>query len=276
MNTISLVDETLDRNLAHNYILSIQNLPDGFSFSVMDSVTNKFIGLFHVPEKIDLDEIIAREEILSAVFRQVKVLFYNKVSTLIPGPLFLQESQDSYADFNFTYNFEEEKLMSNKIKNLNSHLLFPVEEKLIRKYTEVFPNASFYHQGFPFLESIIICNKNKSVNDIVFAMINKNMVDLCVYKSGSVELYNTFSYSTNNELIYYLLNIYETFQLNPEKTPLQLQGMFQKNDSLIFSLRKYIREIVFDKPLETIAHSYKFNEIHLHPFTNLLNLSLCE
>lgn len=274
MNTISLIDETFDRNLAQNNILSILKNQDGFSFSIFDAITNKYIALIH--NNLGIEESIKSYDWLQSGFKQIKVVFHSTDFTLVPGPLFQPELKNEFASFNFSFNEESQYLHYNKIKNLNSYLLYTLKKEEVDNIKEIYPNAGIYHQGFPFLESILINNKNKSISEMVFVNIDKSSADICLYRNGTIEFYNNFGYSNTNELVYYILNIYETFQLNPEKTVLSMQGMFQKNDNLVFTIRKFVADTVFEKPLESIAHSYKFNEVHLHPFTNLLNLNLCE
>jgi len=48
MHNISLIDETLDKNLTANYNLSIQVSLDGFSFCIKDLIRNKYIVLKHI------------------------------------------------------------------------------------------------------------------------------------------------------------------------------------------------------------------------------------
>lgn len=95
MPFLELFDETLDINSTENYELSVQVSPDGFAFSVLDTLRNKYVLLRSSdPEENkyftsgQITEIINKDDFLLKKYRKVNLVFPSKKFTLVPSPLF--------------------------------------------------------------------------------------------------------------------------------------------------------------------------------------------
>ena len=285
MNEINLQDETLNINATASYALSMQAGLDGFSYCILDSSRNKYIAIRHIPfffeefnseafsEKII--SIIDADEYLCCKYKSVRFVFNTTKYTLVPEPLFDKEQMKLFLSFNHELN-DTEALHSNNIHNADAHIIFSLPYPLVEAVYMRFPNSKLYHSSIPFIESNLIRFKFKGNKSKVLAHANSMYFDLIVINSSGMQLYNSFSYKNADDLVYYIMYIYDQLKLNPEEADILLSGILTKNSEAHLKLKRFIRNIIFDKHNDQFQYSYIFNDVPSGMFTNLVNLYKCE
>jgi hypothetical protein len=169
-----------------------------------------------------------------------------------------------------------DQIIYNRIRNAEAYVVFAIPEyvpEIARKYL---PAVRFFHQSTPLIESIFLNRRNKKDQVTVYLDVSKSLFDIVVIENKKLILYNCFSFRDENDLIYFVLYVFEQLKLDPEKTELYLSGIITRRSRHYENLRKYIRHIYFDSPNPQFTYSYTFNQIPSHTFLNLLNLSSCE
>jgi hypothetical protein len=283
MNSINLVDETLDINLTLSYILSIQICCDGFSFCIFDPVREKFIAIFHhkVTENAtesdfnyELHSFIENEEFLNQHYKKVRVLYHSQKFTFVPLPLYDFDFKEQY--FNFHYNLiEGEELLVNKIEHANSANIFAIKTDVKNIILRQYKNAEFYHQSIPVIENNLLTFKHKNKIHKVFVNVHEKYFDLSCIKGNQLVLFNTFDFTNTEDFVYHILNVYEQLKLNAEETELVFLGYIDKKAELYTAIKKYIRHIRFEKFDETFMYSYTFFDLPSSTFSNLFGLQKC-
>jgi len=84
MPFLELFDETLDINSTENYELSVQMSRDGFTFTILDTLRNKYILLrSHDPDDDKylsadkISEIISKDDFLTKKYKSIKIHAYS-------------------------------------------------------------------------------------------------------------------------------------------------------------------------------------------------------
>jgi hypothetical protein len=77
----------------------------------------------------------------------------------------------------------------------------------------------------------------------LFLIINDGLIEIAAKSNNNLLFYNVFSFENNEDVLYYLLFMMEQFSLNPLSTRLLIGGQVQTNDSLIISIKKYIKHV---------------------------------
>ncbi|OFY21664.1 MAG: hypothetical protein A2W98_03285 [Bacteroidetes bacterium GWF2_33_38] len=259
---------------------------DGFSFCIFDSVRDKFIALYHKQLNVnnmsiedyckELNSFIENEDVLfQRKYKKVKVLYYTEKFTFVPTPLFDKNNLNKYISLNFDTN-NTERLMINELHNAEAVNIFSVSEKKIQLLEAYFANVKIYHQSLPVVETSLVTYKNKTKVFKVIVDVHDNSFDLLVIKGRKLILFNTFSYSTDDDFSYFILLVYEQLKLNPEETEIIFMGNIHKKDEKFIKIKKYIRHIKHEKLDEGFLYSYTFFDIPAYKFSNLLSLQKCE
>ncbi|MBI4647342.1 MAG: DUF3822 family protein [Bacteroidia bacterium] len=284
MNNISLIDETLDINLTLTYHLSIQIGLNGFSYCILDSVRNKFIVLKHFPFNEDIQtvqlpgkykDIIERDELLKKTYKSVRLIYLAQKAILVPFPLFNKENIRDFFSFNHPLTGSE-AIFYNKLGNTGAYNIFTIPDELAKETNALFAKVKYYQQATPILENLMITYKNKTEQKKVFVHVNPHFFDISVIAPPSLLLYNTFLYKNEKDFIYFIMYIFEQLKLSPEKTELILSGNIEKKNAYYNILKKFIREVKFEKLNDNFTYSYTFYDIPAHCFVNLINIHTCE
>ena len=277
------IDETFDLNQTGNYHISIQAGLDGYSFSVLDPVRNKYILLKHykfsdisditlLEDKIH--EIQQNDEFLSREYKSVLFSYQSPKYTIIPGPLFNKENLRAYFEFNQHLD-DLDEILYNKLNNTDAYNLFIIPARLAGLVKRAFDNVRYYHQVTPFIENGLMQHGGKTFRRSVLVNLYGKYADVIVVQGEKLLLSNTFPWKTDQDLVYFILYVYEQLKLSGEDVPLVISGSIKKRSEAYELLKVYIKKVGFESRNDTFQYSYTLNDIDLHWFTNLFNLKLC-
>lgn len=276
------LDETLDINTTQSYHISIQISLNGFSFSILDTVRNKYVALTNYPynkqKEISGDQlngILKKDEFLSRKYKGSSYYFITDKATIIPSPLFKKDKIKEYLNFNQPLD-KDDKIFYNPIKNSGSYVIYSVPGYISEIMEKQFTDIKTYHQSVPFLEQVLQKNQSGGFEHTAFIYFSEGIFDIAVSKSKKLLLYNQFKYRNENDFIYFVLYVFEQLTLHPKKTLLILSGEINKKSKYYEILKKYIKSIRFEKRDNQFTYSYTFNQIPEHTFIPLLNLYNCE
>ena len=281
MHDIRFLDEALDINKTITYHLSVQAGLDGFSYVIFDPSRNKFIALKHYgfteeiaehkyPER--LHDVLIKDEFLNKEFTSIHCIWNNSRTTLLPAVLFEREKLKQYFEFNQVLN-DLDELHANHLKNLDAYLIFPIHHEIANVFIKQYPTLKFFNQATPFIEYAL----NQTINrqDSVYLSIQKNFFDILIIRNNSLILHNTFNFRFEQDMTYFIMNVYDKVLLDPALCPVYVSGMVEKNSTLISWIRKFIKTVNFSAPDNRYRYSHAFDKVPEHFFINLFNLYHC-
>lgn len=282
MQDFAFIDETLDINLTHTYILSIQVSLNGLSFCILDPVQEKYIVFSHKninPELSfndfldNIEEYIRKTDLLNHNFKNVKFIWLSSKNTLIPNVYFKKENLKKYFEFNQKLD-DLDEIHFNELKFIDAYSVYVVPNQIATIFSKHFPGTIFYNQQVPFIEHSLL--KYHSETKKVFVNVNDNFIDIILTANGKLLLYNNFAFKTEMDLIYFIMYVFNQKKLNIETTEVVLSGLIDKKSAAFIKLKEFFQHLKFDKLPEEFTYSYTFNQIPHHSFLNLFNLQLCE
>ena len=150
MYDILISSPALNNEKSNQYILSIQISLDGFSFSVCDSISNKFIYLTHKPFTKNTtiveqtNDILNSDTLLNLKYKNVYIALDLKPSTLIPKVLFDETQKELYYSKNYKIEANN-KVYYDTIKLYDSVNLYTVDEALELSLKTHFGNPKISH-----------------------------------------------------------------------------------------------------------------------------------
>ena len=262
-------------NLEDNY-LSIQLSLDGFSFCVYNKIQDK-IGIFAVYEFenstgspfIQLEcvkELFAKEELLQNKYKSVFVTHLNNLVTQVPQPLFNKNNLAHYLQY--TVKVLENDFISyddlNNSEIINVYIPFVNINNFLLDTYETF---DYKHSSTVLIENLL--NQYKNLEEsFCFVNVTGQHFEIVVIKNKKLELFNSFSFITKEDFIYYILFTAEQLNLNPEDFEIILMGDIEKESELYAMVYQYIRNIKFYSSNNT---ALQLNEIPSHSHFTLLN-----
>lgn len=275
MQHLLLVDETFDLNFTQKYYLSIQINLDGFSFCIRDRLQNKYIYLFHKelfgnPEFLvkKLTDIYSEIEVLSADFKATSILSaYPDKTTLIPESYFL----DNHAIDNYQLNRElkrGEMLHHLPLHRYKSIVQMAIPKALKEFLQEKHPGVFIQNEFVSFLGYLKI---KPETAPFLLIQLYKSQVTICLVDE-KIRFFNSFYYLNENDLLFYILNVTKTTDIQDFK--LILNGIVNKRSAIYHRLRQYFKKVTIAERSSDVYYSYLFDQLPDARFVNLLNHGL--
>jgi len=256
--------------------LSIQINLSGLSFCVLNTNTQTIEQL----ETIHFDSQKNSSTVLDAVkhvfntntklhqeFSIVTIIHQNIWQTLVPKALFNEDLLTDYLKYN-TKILKTDFIAYDEL-NTNDIVSVYIPYTNVNNYVfDHFGSFTYKHQSTVLIENLEKMVKHDSEAS-VFIHFNTDSIDVIVFKSGKLELYNSFEVFTKEDVIYYILFIFEQLQLNPETIKVNLIGEIKIDDDNYQIIYKYIRFVSIYNP--EYSFNYEAKPLHLQQYYTILN-----
>ena len=231
-----------------NLELSIQVSLDGLSFCTLNSAENKVVQYKKIrfSQQVDpvklLEEIqkIYAEEKSIAEATQVKLIFDNALSTLVPATLFKEENASDYLKFN-TKILKTDFIAHEEIGDTGIINVYIPYTNIINFFFEKFGEFEYQHLNTVLVENLLKLPKAEKPQ--IFAHIKNKQFELVVIENSELLLCNSFSFTEKEDFLYYILFTAEQLNLDPEKFRLILLGAISKASPLFKIAFNYIKHV---------------------------------
>lgn len=282
MHEINLVDRSFDQDAAGPCSISLQANQSGLTYCITDETVNNFV-LFrkhrfeHVYLSGDLiektAEILDQESLFDLPFQSVRFIGYTQQSTLVPEAYYDRRKMKDYLAFNCAGELDAE-LFSNHLRLPGMYNIFALPEELISLIARFFKKVEFMNQTTPFLRHIT-CKENALEQDSVYVGLNAGFFDIAATGQGKLKLYNTFQYASEQDLLYYVIFIYNQMKFEPLQVPLFLSGELSSRLTYYEILKQYIPGTQYDNISGIPSLAPGLRSLTPYRFLNLLNLQMC-
>lgn len=268
------IPDTLTINSSERYILSIRISPDGFSFSGM--IPGKRDSFFYRPISFDrskdyatsLKEAFFEEECLAWSYKKVKIFCFTPNYLFIPEAFYDDEKKQLLMQYAF---LTPQEVLSTPLIPNESRLVFGLEQEVYEFFCRSFVNPQFIHHiDYPF-------KTWKQQSELAFSgqmyvLLHKKSVDIGCFKRGEPVFLNSFSYTSPNDILYFIACVWKQTEMNQLKDRLFIFGEVGYKKDLMLNLKNYIHYV---SDMELPSDAYLRNpEIMQAPYD--LILSVCE
>lgn len=226
--------------------LNIHIKLNSITLSVTNNFTKKNIGFVHYPINnfLDADFIVSRlkslkeeEELLNYKYDNVKVVLYDHPFAIVPESL----TADSMSETFYLYhqfipdNLVEKPALKNKVKILSA-----LTHRGKSQLEELFSAYQIQHYQNGFLDYVSNL-KNNHTQVCAYINILEEKADVLVMFGDQLLFSNRFEYSSDEDILFFILSVYEQLELNVENNYLFYSGQIEPNDNLHKLLKTYIR-----------------------------------
>lgn len=291
----SYSDPGSDNQKFQDYELNLRISPDALSYCVFDSVAAKFLHL----ESYDLREP-GRNPVIPGdhgqwVSTRLSELLEDKLAdmagghqkcrillewgnvALVPEALYSEDEKAAIFDFNNAGGpYPVNELRHDALPGLNAYSIYHVPPAVGSLLERFFPGAGLHHHSTALINGILQKYINLGNDKLLHVNVARSRVDILRLKGKKLDYFNSFTYNTAEDFMYYLIFVVEQLGLNPESVELIISGEVDKHSSLVDLVMKYIRYVQFVKRNDDFRYSFVFDQLPGHYYYNLFNASLCE
>ncbi len=227
------------------------------------------------PLATGIKDLCRSDELLTANYRSIRIGLLTDKNTLIPAPLFQKEEKGTYLKQVFEYGAQD-RLRSDLLTGMELRNVYAVDAEVFRALESFFPDAKLYHGHSPVIQGFHKLAALQSEHQ-VYINVHERQVQVMAFRGKDLLISNVFPFETSSDFIYYVLMIYQQFELKPEVVPLTIAGWIVEDSEIYHLLYRYIRLL----NLVQAPDYYRFPEElrqqgQLAHFFDLCSLKLCE
>jgi hypothetical protein len=283
MRNIAVIDESFDNNQTASYQLLIQYGGQSYAFALLDSFSMKYIALKNIwyhktvsPEMQGdhLRNLIHTDNYLSRNFHKILFMYLSPSVVLVPDPLFQAGHPDAYFKFAFP-PAPGDIILNHRLTSIDSQVLFSLPQSLHQYLSGSFDSVRIFHQSVPLIDSALRYSKQSQSQNCVYLNAHAGFIDLVLVQSNQLKFYNCFSIRNSEDLLFFVLYLFDQFNLSQETTPVILAGFIEFYEDADRLLGKYIRTISRKDRDPGFSYSHTFSNLQIHQYSALINLAHC-
>lgn len=287
---VDYTDSDFNAEDLRHKILSIQLRLDGFSFVIVDISNKQLLKLqdfktSFLPNTSDdkkweavtnlIKKYLNQRSIDINTFVKIVLIIDHKEYTLMPKALFLKDKIKDYLLFNqnISYSFD---VLSHIIDTTDKVMLFAVSVPLRDTINEYFPQSTLKHKNSVLLLAILKSHKNRKTDKSIYVSVSRNIMHIIAMDNDILLMCNSYSFTSKEDFIYFILLSYDQLGLNPKSDALFLLGDINKSTPIFQICWQYVKNISFIDQLSEISAGPAFDQMPTHQYYTLIQSTLCE
>ena len=288
LDNFSLEDKSFDISNSEVYHLSIELSNTGLTYCVLDLDRNKYLVVEHISFNISLGldfplalvkKAFDSNPTLKNRFKSVSVALINNEATLIPSTIFddgraLKFLQMNLEDNSTVGTASQRGYSTDELNELKSVNLYYLSKEVINFLRSTYQNVQIKHHSSILIQSALLRYKNQHKKKLLIHF-HKECFEILVIEDNHLKLYNSFSYQSKEDFVYYILFACEQLSLNPEQIETEVLGELDKHSDYYSLLYTYIRNIAIAKRPENFDYSYQFEDLPAQYYYNLFSQYQC-
>ncbi|MDD2386917.1 MAG: DUF3822 family protein [Bacteroidales bacterium] len=282
MKNLCIKDKDTENIKPFDLSLSILISKGGFSYVLYNKEQKRFSALVSQtcsnPDNIgtEFKEFVLNEKLNISNYQKVNIVVADHRATIIPEALFQSDKVNEIYNLNF-FPDAERIVKYSRLDKSGNYLIYSVSKDIIKVLDELFTEYNLFPQSHSFIESHFTDNKlsDKPLDEKVYVQVFCDFCDILVLKDSVVKFYNTYTYKTNNDLLYYMINIFDQLKLSQENAQLVFSGFIETDNLAVLNLRKFVSQVYFESQNTDYKYFYKFQETAPHYYYNFLNIVSC-
>ena len=178
----------------------------------------------------------------------VKLIYYNKTSTLVPSTLFDHKNSLNYLKYNTSINIDDiaanDQVLNHEINNV-----YIPNTEINNFIFEKFKTFDFFHYSSLIIEKISNELAEK-FSEKVFVNINDGFIDVLFFKDKKLMFYNSYDYNSDEDILFYLLFCFSELKLNPDEIHTVFSGSIDLDSKLYELIYTYVRNVELIDPID--------------------------
>ena len=267
--------ENINLQDTESYHLSMEISQQTVLFSLLEIKNLKYdyFKLLRCDSKdvSDLIALINTEDLLKQNYSSSTISYSHYPSTIIPNKVYENKHKRRYLEFT---DENIQIIKSENIHQIDSTIIYSIPKKLNNIINQIQPQIIDRNNS-----NILITQLIKQYNNLtkknVFLFVKESKIEIIVLQKEKLFFQNTFSWISENDVLYFVLFLYEQLELEPEEAELYIFGKVDQGDKIYSLLYDYIRNIKFGEISKNLSFSKELSSINDHQHFGLFSQLLC-
>jgi Protein of unknown function (DUF3822) len=276
-----IVEYSFSSKSTLSYELNLLIGNDSIYYMVNDAQLNVLaLKSFHNDRKKDKTQLSTFKDaffedgILKEPYRVTKIVYTTPHFTLIPNKFYNDEQRPVYFE-NLTNETDNMLFEADSMKNIDFKNVYAVDTPTVNFTNSIFPLAKRFHVFSALIQGCQKIAETRQGHQI-FANIRDGFVQILFFDSKDLIFANAYPFHTPQDLIYYIMMVYEQFKLNPDNIPLSMSGNMTEDSDIFKYIYRYIRFVNFIPAPTYFRLGQEFTGVPQHFYFDLFSIKLCE
>lgn len=242
------------------------------SFGLMNYLSKticEFGYFISTDEENGIEAFIRNRENLNQRFARAYIAYDTEESVLVPASVFRVEEAKVHLQAGFG-SHADSIILSEFIKDNNLHVVYRIPGELHQ-----FISSRYQYGGFSHLVSVQLKNGIQHPGNRLSLYFRSNEFVLTAFSDNKVICRQTYSYTSPEDVVYYLLKLAGQFHFEQYGTRVDLSGMIEKDSAVYRELFKYFTELHFEGIPEEMKLDPVLSEHPSHFYSPICKLALC-
>ena len=189
----------------------------------------------------NVEQLFKKEPLLQKRYGSVIISHVNQLSTLVPKSLFDETCLRDYLKFS-SKTYTNDYVVYDPLENHDMFNVYIPFVNVNNFFLERFGSFEYKHFSTILVNNLLNTFKF-SEHPHMFVHIREREFEITAIANSQLLMYNSFSYESKEDFIYYVLFTAEQLHLNPEKFELVLSGIINEQSELFQIAYTYIRKV---------------------------------
>ena len=201
----------------------------------------------------------------------------NQQYTLVPQSLFQEKQITDYLYCTCPIGSNVARHFTHV--SFGTTVAFAIDPLLLNWFQATYKNTQLHtiHQASSLIQGTwtYVKSKKSSALPKVTVFVEPSNLHITVIQENKLVYYNRFAYTTCDELLYYILIVMHTLQLDTSSHEVILGGHIRKRSSAYRKVRHYIRRVTLMGKLPYLKFSKNFPPKVMTTYLDVLSMHLC-
>ncbi len=267
-----------------NNKLSIEFLPDGFVFSVMDTKAFRYVALetWQADGSTDMEDYCralhachADNPLLNQPYQKVQAAVYTSAVLLVPDSVYASGREDELFS-TYVHNENHHLLRSDPLKIIDAHGIYAVPQPLLQTLEEIFPGCAIKSSCLSMIKNVLVAKSLEKWHADMVLHIRQAFTEILLFDKDMLTFYRSFPTTCIDDLLYYLFYVLEQYQQKSAGLQAYVIGELAMDSPDYDLLASFFKHVEIPERNDMFRYSDAFEAIPCHYYYNLLNLNTCE
>jgi hypothetical protein len=241
------------------------------SFAVMNYLSKELVefGYFTAADEEDYLRFFAETGLLNNRYHQTAIAFDANECVQIPSVVYQYEDGQLHLDSLYGKS-PHTNIISENLPALNLYNVYRMPANLYSSISRRFLSGKYWH-----LYTVVIRNLSLREKEFMLIDFKTDELSLVVFKENKLLLCQTITYTTPEDVLYYLLKCCRQSGLSQQQTKVFLSGLIEQDSAVYRELYKYFINLEF----ESLSGEIKLTDaLNIHPqhyYSTISKLAAC-
>ncbi len=283
-NTWRIHDPDTSRVMNENNTLSIEFLPDGFVFSVMDTKAFKYLALeacqAESPPSLEdycraLHASYTENPLLNQAYQRVLAAVYTPEVVLVPAHLNTSEGENELFS-TYVRNDHHQQVRSDPLQIIDAKGIYAIPQALMQVLEGIFPGCMVKSSCLGMIKNVMAAKSIEKWNADLVLHVRQAFTEILLFDKDMLTFYRSFPTTCIDDLLYYLFYVLEQYQQKADQLHAFAIGEIAMDSPDYALLSSFFKHVEIPQRNDIFRYVDAFEDMPCHYYYNLFNLNACE